>query len=116
MLGSTRLNIILEPLLFLLYANDLHNSSEIYPIMFAVKTHFFYEHRDLETLSSLINQEQQKINEWFEAKKFSLNIGKTKYSIFHKPSIKDDLPLLLTTLLIKKHRLMFCKMILERSY
>ena len=69
---------------------------------------FFYEHRDLKTLFSLVNQEQQKSNEWFEANKPSFNIGKTKYSIFHKPSRKDDLPLLL---LIKKHRVERVKLI-----
>ena len=53
---------------------------------------------------SLVNQVLQKINEWFEANKLSLNVGKTKYSLFRKPSRKDDLPLLLTRLLIKKHK------------
>ena len=34
----------------------------------------------------------------------SLNVGKTKYILFHKPSRKDDLPLLLPRLLIKKDK------------
>ena len=95
---------ILGPLLFLLYVNDLHNSSALDPIMFADDTDLFYEHKDLKTLFSLVNQELQKINEWFEANKLSYNVGKTKYSLFHKPSRKDVLPLLLTRLLIKKHK------------
>ena len=53
---------------------------------------------------SLVNKELQKINKWFEANKLSLNVGKRKYSLFHKPSRKDDLPHLLTRLLIKKHK------------
>ena len=53
---------------------------------------------------SLVNQELQKINEWFEANKLSLNVEKTKYSLFHKPSKRDDLPLLLPKLLIKKRK------------
>ena len=52
---------------------------------------------------SVVNQELQKINEWFEAKKLSLNVEKTKYCLFHKPSRRDDRPLLLRKLLIKKH-------------
>ena len=52
----------------------------------------------------LVNQELQKINERFEANKLSLNVGKTEYFFFHKPSRKDDLPLLLPRLLIKKHK------------
>ena len=51
---------------------------------------------------SLVNQDLQKINEWFEANKLSLNVEKTKYSLFHKPSRRDDLPFLLPKLLIKK--------------
>ena len=51
-----------------------------------------------------MNQELQKVNECFEANKLSLNIGKTKYFLFHKPSRKDDLPLLLPRLPIKMHK------------
>ena len=40
----------------------------------------------------------------FRANKLSLNRGKAKYSFFHKPSRKDDIPLLLPRLLIKKHK------------
>ena len=95
---------ILGPLLFLLYVNDFYNSTALDPIMFADDTNLFYEHNDLKTLFSLVNQELQKINEWFEANKLSLNVEKTKYSLFHKPSRRDDLPLLLPKLLIKKHK------------
>ena len=72
--------------------------------MLANDTNLFYGHNDLKTLFSLVNQELQKINEWFEANKLSLNVEKTKYSLFHKPSRRDDLPLLLPKLLIKKHK------------
>ena len=65
---------------------------------------FFYEHSDLKTLFSLVKQELQKNNEWFEAKKLSRNVEKTKYSLFHKPSPRDYLPLLLPKLLIKNHK------------
>ena len=84
---------ILGPLLFLLYVNDLCNSSALDLIMITDDTHLFYEHKDLKTLFSLNNQELQKINEWLEPN--------TKYSLSHKPSRKDDLPLLLPRLLCK---------------
>ena len=35
----------------------------------------------------------------------SLNVRKTKYSLFHELNRKDDLPLLLPRLLIKKHKM-----------
>ena len=83
---------------------DLDKSSALDPIMFAQDTNLFYEHKDLKTLFSLVNQELQKINEWSEGKKLCLNVGKTKNSLLHKPSRKNDLPLLLPRLLIKKHK------------
>ena len=73
--------------------------------MFTDDTNLFYEHKDLKTLFSLVNQELQKINEWFDANKLSVNVGKTKYSLFHKSSRKDNLPLLLPRLLIKKYKM-----------
>ena len=82
---------ILGHLLFLLYVSDLHNSSALDSIMFADDTNLFYEHKDLKTFSSLVNEELHKINEWFVANELSLNVGKTKYSFFHKPSRKDEL-------------------------
>ena len=95
---------ILGPLLFLMHVNDLHDSKALDSIMFADGTNLFYEHKDLKTLFSLVNQELQKINEYFEANKLSLNAENTKYSLFQKPSRKDDLPLLLPRLQIKKHK------------
>ena len=40
----------------------------------------------------------EKISEWFKANKLSLNIKKTNYTLFHKNSTKDDLPLKLPDL------------------
>ena len=60
---------MLGPLLFLMHVNDLHDSKAL-------------KHKDLKTLFSLVNQELQKINEYFEANKLSLNAENTKYSLF----------------------------------
>ena len=49
---------ILGPLLFLMHVNDLHSSKALDPIMFADGTNLFYEHKDLKTLFSLVNQDQ----------------------------------------------------------
>ena len=95
---------LLGALLFLLYVNDLHNSSALDPIMFADHANHFYEHNNLKTLFSLVNQELQKINEWFQANKLPLNVEKTKYSLFYISSRRNDLPLLLPKLLIKNHK------------
>ena len=42
-------------------------------------------------LFATVNEELMNINYWFVANKLSLNVGKTKYSLFHKPSRVDDL-------------------------
>ena len=90
---------ILGPLLFLLYVNDLPNSSsELVPIMFADDTNFFFEHSKINTLFKTVSDELIKINEWFSANKLSLNVGKTRFSLFHKSgkkcSISSHLPAL----------------------
>ena len=63
-------------------------------------TNLFYSNNDIETLFSTVNMELEKISEWFKANKLSLNIKKTIYTLFHKNSTKDDLPLKLPDLKI----------------
>ena len=40
-----------------------------------------------------VNCKLQKICEWLRANKLSINVTKTNYSLFHKNSAKDKLPL-----------------------
>ena len=95
---------ILGPLLFLLYDNDLKNASSVLdPIMFADDTNLFYTHSNIQKLFSTMNEELASINQWFTSNKHSLNAKKTKYSCFHKPSKKDDIPLMLPKLTISNH-------------
>ena len=90
---------ILGPLLFVLYINDLQLAVDLLdPIMFADNTNLFYSNKDINTAFLKVNDELQKINEWFISNKLSLNVKKTKYSFFHKPSKKDDIPLVLPKL------------------
>ena len=96
---------ILGPLLFLVYVNDLPSSSKILnSIMFADDTNLFYEHKNIIKLFATVNEELMNINGWFMANKFSLNVGKTKYSLFHKPSRVDDLPIKLPKLSINNQK------------
>ena len=50
-----------------------------------------------------MNEELASINQWSTSNKLSLNANKTKYSFFHKPSKKDDIPLMLPKLTISNH-------------
>ena len=97
---------ILGALLFLIYVNDLNNASSILdPIMFADDTNLFYSHKNIHQLFAKVNEELEKIGDWLKINKLSLNNKKTKYTLFHKNSIKDDLPLKLPDLKIANNQI-----------
>ena len=92
---------ILGPLLFLLYVNDIYNTSDILKfVLFADDTNIFYSHHDVHTLFNTFNQELKQLEDWFKANRLSLNVDKTKYTLFHKLSQADNLPLKLPNLTI----------------
>ena len=92
---------ILGPLLFLIYINDLCEASNILdPIMSADDTNLFYSHHQIKVLFETVNAELPKISQWFRANKLSLNVKKTNYTLFHKCSLKDKMPLKLPELKI----------------
>ena len=76
---------ILGPLLFLIYVNDLPNVSNMLdPIMFADDTNLFFSSSNIKTFFAIVNHELEKISLWFIANRLSLNVEKTKYTLFHK--------------------------------
>lgn len=83
---------ILGPLLFLIYINDITNTSDICNfILFADDTNVFLSDKDPHILNQKINAEFEKIQNWFKCNKLSLNIKKTHYLLFntrhHDPSL-----------------------------
>ena len=97
---------ILGALLFLLYVNDLPNSSNVLvPIMFADDTTFFFEHSNINAIFKTVNDESIKIKEWFSANKLSINVRKTKFSLLHKSGKKYIIPSHLPTLKINNHHI-----------
>ena len=90
---------ILGPLLFLIYVNDMFKvSSLVSTIMFADDTNLFLSHENIKEMFTLMNNELRKFDDWFRANKLSLNVEKTKFTLFHKPSQSENLPLKLPTL------------------
>src|SRR5688572_9243920 len=74
---------ILGPLLFLIYVNDISNTSLLLRfIMFADDTNVFLSNKSLTELVTKLNDELEKVDKWFEANKLSLNLGKTNYILF----------------------------------
>ena len=89
---------ILGPLLFLIYINNLNQSSNILdPIMLTDDTNLFYSHHQIKILFKTANCELKNISQSFRANKLSLNIV-IKYILFHKYSTKEKIPLKLPTL------------------
>ena len=66
--------------------------------MYADDTNLFLTHKDISYLFETANLQLERINQWFISNKLSLNVSKTKYSFFHKPSKRDDISLLLPKL------------------
>ena len=90
--------------LFLVCVNNLPNAScSLDPIIIADDTNLFFNKRNIKHLLTVVNKEQVNIKDWFTANKTSLNVEKTKYSFYHKPSEKGDIPLRLPKLIINNY-------------
>ena len=80
---------VLGPFLFLLYINDLCNSSKAFDIhLFADDTNLFCTHKNMLNLEHLVNQYIKMSLTGLIANKLSLNIDKTNFVIFHPPQKK----------------------------
>ena len=66
--------------------------------MFADDTNLFLSNKDINKLFNDMNVELQNMSIWFKANKLSLNLTKTKWTLFHsqkkKRLIANDLPIL----------------------
>ena len=81
---------VLGPLLFLLYVNDIFESSEkLSFILFADDTNIFCQHEDIKVMTETLNNELNKVNLWLQANKLSLNIKKTNIIIFKTKRTKN---------------------------
>ena len=75
---------ILGPLLFRIYMNDIPNCTEYFNfILYADDTTLSSTIRIPSVSLININNELAKVYDWLAVNKLSLNIGKTKYVIFH---------------------------------
>ena len=61
--------LVLGPLLFLLYINDLHGSSNLFMLLFADDTTFQIAGNNLTETYSLANSELKKVAKWFRENK-----------------------------------------------
>ena len=79
--GST-----LGPLLFLLYINDLANSSDVLSFrLFADDANIFYATKTSKDLEAVMNSELQKVINYCSLNKLSVNMKKTNFMIITSP-------------------------------
>ena len=91
----------LGPLLFLIYINDLSNSSEVLSFkIFADDTNLFASAKDLKSLELLMNSELTKVKKWCDIKPKS---GAPKFlfnSLYRRPSLVNNVLMLFLFLLL----------------
>jgi hypothetical protein len=73
---------ILGPILFLLYINDIQNSTVLKLLSFADDTTIYASSPNINDLVEHTNSEMLKVYKWLCSNKLSLNISKTNYSLF----------------------------------
>ena len=80
---------VLDPLLFLIYINDLHlclKYSKAYH--FADDTNITLSYSSQEALAKRMNYDLRKLSMWLRANKLSLNIEKTGLAVFRRQNTK----------------------------
>ena len=84
---------ILGPLLFILYINDIIETSPLLRfILFADDTNLFYSNAKLALLINTVNAGLDTLAVWFRANKLSLNVSKTNYIIFGRKKLPSIIP------------------------
>ena len=74
---------ILGPKLFIIYINDICNTSSVLNfILFADDTNSFCTGKDIVSLSTIVSKELVTLNTWFAINKLSLNVAKTNFMVF----------------------------------
>ena len=70
---------ILGPLLFLIYINDIVNSSNMLSfVVFSDHTTLYVQHDSIDGAIQILNSEFAKVAEWFDSNKLTLNVNKTQ--------------------------------------
>ena len=82
---------VLGPTLFLIYINDIINStSEFKFTLFADDTCLFMKHNDPKVLEEKVNKELEHINNWLTSNRLSLNVKKSCFLLFSGKKKIDD--------------------------
>jgi len=108
---------ILGPLLFILYINDITNTSNVLEfILFADDTTILFSHKNIESQIYFVNEQLKEVSNWFKANKLSVNASKTNYMLLGTPqmtSINHIDIILDNTLLERVHHTKFLGVIID---
>ena len=85
---------ILGPLLFLLYINDIAESSHLLDFyLFADDTAIFLSDNDSKKLENTLNTELKKVSDWLVANKLTLNVKKSNVLLFRQGNKQPPPPI-----------------------
>ena len=75
---------ILEPLLVLIYVNDMPRTVKLNLLLYADDSCLMYQHKDIAIIEKILNEDFENICDWFVDNKLSINFGddKTKSILF----------------------------------
>ena len=84
---------ILGLLFLLIFVNDLNNWTKVLDsVLFADNANLFCSDSDIRAVFEIANQELGQISDLFLANKLSLNVEKTKYTLFRKHTDQENIP------------------------
>ena len=85
---------VLGPLLFLIYINDIYQSSQILPFrLFADDPSILLANKNLEILEQTRNSELKKVSVWLLANKQSVNVSKSNFLVISSRKIDKNIKL-----------------------
>ena len=85
---------VLGPLLFLIYINDIYQSSQILPFrLFADDPSILLANKNLEILEQTRNFELRKVSVWLLANKQSVNVSKSNFLVISSRKIDKNIKL-----------------------
>ena len=80
---------ILGPTLFLIYINDIKNSSKVLDFyLFADDTSTLFTGKNVKDIEKTYNEELKGVVNWLQANKLTLNVGKSNLVLFRKATQK----------------------------
>jgi hypothetical protein len=74
----------------LCYINDFYAATSLFSVLFADDTTGLGKEKNLRDLTAYMNNELQKIANWFRSNKMAINITKTKFIVFRTRGKRID--------------------------